>query len=71
MIWARNRIISLVIGFLGLFLFDKFILGLSASYDYVKIVVMMCGVFVTLAVSLNLINGITGQFSIGHAASSK
>ena len=68
MIWARNRVISLVIGFLGLVLFDKFILGLSASYDYVKIVVMMCGVFVTLAVSLNLINGITGQFSIGHAA---
>src|SRR5580765_8504703 len=30
-------------------------------------VMMMCGINVILAVSLNLINGFTGQFSIGHA----
>lgn len=30
--------------------------------------VVLAGIYVTLAVSLNLINGITGQFSIGHAA---
>jgi branched-chain amino acid transport system permease protein len=30
--------------------------------------VAISGLYVTLAVSLNLINGITGQFSIGHAA---
>jgi len=30
--------------------------------------VALAGLYVTLAVSLNLINGITGQFSIGHAA---
>ncbi len=30
--------------------------------------VVLAGLYVTLAVSLNLINGITGQFSIGHAA---
>lgn len=30
--------------------------------------VTLAGLYVTLAVSLNLINGITGQFSIGHAA---
>ncbi len=28
---------------------------------------MLVGINVILAVSLNLINGITGQFSIGHA----
>ena len=28
----------------------------------------LAGLYVTLAVSLNLINGITGQFSMGHAA---
>ena len=28
---------------------------------------MLCGISITLAVSLNLINGFTGQFSIGHA----
>ncbi|MBI1799628.1 MAG: branched-chain amino acid ABC transporter permease [Candidatus Eisenbacteria bacterium] len=30
-------------------------------------VLMLCGISVVLAVSLNLINGFTGQFSIGHA----
>jgi branched-chain amino acid transport system permease protein len=30
-------------------------------------VVVLCGINVVLAVSLNLINGFTGQFSIGHA----
>jgi branched-chain amino acid transport system permease protein len=30
--------------------------------------VVLSGLYVTLSVSLNLINGITGQFSIGHAA---
>jgi branched-chain amino acid transport system permease protein len=30
-------------------------------------VVMLCGINVVLAVSLNIINGFTGQFSIGHA----
>lgn len=30
--------------------------------------IALAGLYVTLAVSLNLINGITGQFSIGHAA---
>jgi branched-chain amino acid transport system permease protein len=34
---------------------------------YVLQVAMMCGINVILAVSLNLINGFTGQFSIGHA----
>ena len=28
---------------------------------------MLAGVNIILAVSLNLINGITGQFSLGHA----
>ena len=34
---------------------------------YLVQVVMLCGINVILAVSLNLINGFTGQFSIGHA----
>src|SRR5271166_5046815 len=36
--------------------------------DYKQRLVILAGLYVTLAVSLNLINGITGQFSIGHAA---
>jgi branched-chain amino acid transport system permease protein len=34
---------------------------------YILRVVMLCGISVILSVSLNLINGFTGQFSIGHA----
>jgi branched-chain amino acid transport system permease protein len=30
-------------------------------------IIMLAGIAITLAVSLNLINGFTGQFSIGHA----
>jgi branched-chain amino acid transport system permease protein len=36
--------------------------------DYEQRIVVLVGLYITLSVSLNLINGITGQFSIGHAA---
>ena len=51
-------------------------LGLLAALDvaiprvlnpYYFQVLMLCGINVILAVSLNLVNGFTGQFSIGHA----
>ncbi len=35
--------------------------------DYVVRVILICGINAILAVGLNLINGTTGQFSIGHA----
>ena len=38
-----------------------------ALNPYVLRVVVLCGISIILAVSLNLINGFTGQFSIGHA----
>jgi len=38
-----------------------------ALNPYLIQIVMLCGINVVLAVSLNLINGFTGQFSIGHA----
>jgi branched-chain amino acid transport system permease protein len=34
---------------------------------YYMRVLMLCGISVVLAVSLNIVNGFTGQFSIGHA----
>src|SRR5688500_15360782 len=39
--------------------------GWIGAYNYQ--IVVLVGVNIILAVSLNLINGITGQFSIGHA----
>src|SRR5579883_2403188 len=49
------------------------LLGLNAlvgkfANSYVETVILLCGIYITLAVSLNLINGFTGQFSLGHAA---
>ena len=38
-----------------------------ALNPYVIQVTVLCGINVILAVSLNLINGFTGQFSLGHA----
>src|SRR5438093_7868791 len=48
------------------------LMGLSwllpqAFNPYARQTVILCGINVILAVSLNLINGFTGQFSIGHA----
>ena len=34
---------------------------------YIYRVAVLCGINIVLALSLNLVNGITGQFSIGHA----
>lgn len=35
--------------------------------EYIDRIILLIGINVTLAVSLNLINGMAGQFSIGHA----
>jgi len=43
-------------------------LGVEAAFtEYVQRIVLLAGINVILAVGLNLINGTTGQFSIGHA----
>lgn len=43
-------------------------LGVQAGLiEYVQRIVLLCGINIILAVGLNLINGTTGQFSIGHA----
>jgi branched-chain amino acid transport system permease protein len=39
----------------------------SLINPYLQTIVMYSGINIILAVSLNLVNGITGQFSIGHA----
>lgn len=45
-------------------------LGLAVEaglIEYVQRIVLIAGIYIILAVGLNLINGTTGQFSIGHA----
>jgi branched-chain amino acid transport system permease protein len=42
-------------------------LGLAFYNGYYEDILLRAGIFVILAVSLNLVNGFTGQFSLGHA----
>ena len=60
---ARSQyfLLATLLAILGVSLF-------SHSYNaYFLDVALSCGINITLAASLNLINGFTGQFSLGHA----
>lgn len=60
---ARSQL-TLLAALLAILGFSLF----SNSYDpYFLDIALVCGINITLAVSLNLINGFTGQFSLGHA----
>lgn len=60
--------IRLVLGALALAALAGCSIALSENLEtYYFLVLIQCGIAAILAVSLNLINGITGQFSIGHA----
>ena len=65
MFWPK-RIGSCVAVVLICFLIDA--VTHRAFGSYAQRIIALVGIYVILAVSLNLINGITGQFSIGHAA---
>jgi branched-chain amino acid transport system permease protein len=59
------RIGSILLALGAVFLLDVVSQGTS---DFSQRLIVLAGLYITLSVSLNLINGITGQFSIGHAA---
>ena len=63
--YLRNLIIALIV-LAVLFGLDLVFQARVISPYYTRIL-MLSGISITLAVSLNLINGFTGQFSIGHA----
>ena len=50
---------------LGLWLLDR--IAVDTVNPYIYRILVLCGLNAVLALSLNLVNGITGQFSIGHA----
>ncbi|MGE5551713.1 MAG: branched-chain amino acid ABC transporter permease [Bacteroidota bacterium] len=58
-----GQIKAVLIAFIVLELF----IWLGVVNEYWALVVMSLGINIILAVSLNLINGFTGQFSLGHA----
>ena len=63
--WARAILIVFLI---FLFVFANTLEhALSVQYSYFYDILIKIGINITLAVSLNLVNGYTGQFSLGHA----
>lgn len=42
-------------------------LDIKFANTYIETIILLAGIYVILAVSLNLVNGFTGQFSLGHA----
>jgi branched-chain amino acid transport system permease protein len=65
-LWSVRLIVALLV--YGALLAAQRLIA-SALNEYVAIILVLAGVNIILAVSLNLINGITGQFSLGDAAS--
>lgn len=63
--YLRNLIF--VLGVLAVLYGLDFVFQGRLINPYISRIIMLCGISITLAVSLNLINGFTGQFSIGHA----
>lgn len=61
-----SRILSLAVALGFCFALDRAVAG--TGEDYLYRMAYLAGLYVVLAVSLNIINGICGQFSIGHAA---
>ncbi len=64
MILARRLAVAAAVGLLLYGLGEVLAGGLT---EYAQRIVLLAGINVILAVGLNLINGTTGQFSIGHA----
>ena len=60
-----KRILGLVLVLVFLLVVNYYLP--SRINPYILQIVILCGINIMLAVSLNLINGFTGQFSIGHA----
>jgi len=63
----KKNIISLV-AILLLYALGQILIGMGTIDSYVLLNIVVIGINVILAVSLNLITGFTGQFSLGHAA---
>ncbi|MFM9874082.1 MAG: branched-chain amino acid ABC transporter permease [Fimbriimonadaceae bacterium] len=61
-----TRVVSILLAVAACVILDKALSSVIHDAYYIRLV-MLAGIYVTLTVSLNLINGITGQFSIGHA----
>lgn len=60
--------IMIIIGLLVFYVITNFMINQNIIDSYLQLNMIVIGINIILAVSLNLITGFTGQFSLGHAA---
>jgi branched-chain amino acid transport system permease protein len=60
-----RRVLWTAAALAGVWALDQVVV--RAVNPYIYRIAVLCGINVVLALSLNLVNGVTGQFSIGHA----
>ncbi|HHY75761.1 MAG TPA: branched-chain amino acid ABC transporter permease [Firmicutes bacterium] len=67
--WKRDIVILLVAAFVVAWANGDLegLLGIPGWQSYTVRIINMCAINTVLALSLNLVNGFTGQFSLGHA----
>jgi branched-chain amino acid transport system permease protein len=61
----KNKLILTIVAIILLFCLLAFLNSIFNSYQ--TRILKLCGIYIVLALSLNLINGFTGQFSLGTA----
>lgn len=66
-LFNKKNILSLC-AFLGIYAVAGFMINTGFIDSYIFLNIVLIGINIILAVSLNLITGFTGQFSLGHAA---
>jgi len=62
----KNILVVLLV--LSLYILGQFLINQEIIDSYIFLNLVLVGINIILAVSLNLITGFTGQFSLGHAA---
>ena len=67
MLARLSPLLTKVISLAAIYLIVLLLIGTGTINDYLLITIVTIGVNIVLAVSLNLITGFTGQFSLGHA----
>jgi branched-chain amino acid transport system permease protein len=67
--WLRDLIylVLFVAALIGLSYFLDYLVTIFPAMRYYNRIIVMIGINITLAVSLNIISGHAGQFSLGHA----
>jgi branched-chain amino acid transport system permease protein len=58
----------MTIAIIAIYLLGKILIDVGLIDSYLQLNIMVIGINIILAVSLNLITGFTGQFTLGHAA---